>query len=401
MGYVGNIVVKPVSIYDVQRALGTSENDLGTLCTRTSINMWAKYKPINYNAIGVITDANRATKNYGIKDIPDWSRITYMLSFLFGTPSSSNAPNCGIKPAYWAWDFPQGGASSPYRLTDFVNPNSATQGYFQGAEPPIGAISSDTYNYGSDGKIRIIYANGAQSANTIKLSELSYLIQFSWSTMYFGVALCRIDVTPNVNYIATQFNGDGDINMQTALEQGLWVDIAQADLPTGIYKCYPIVSEYPFRFATGSAIAQNDRMAVCLCDLYEGMNVISVGVTMVKMYIAQDTFIAYYDLDASTRVLYGGITLQNPNYQGTLNARVDIEVFNASNTSLGTATITTSTSGGGVAYGGSKNYTWQMDLSNKLTLMSAYSARAIVTPVDVSNPQTSSAQCLVTNGRPR
>ena len=69
MGYVGNIVVKPVSIYDVQQALGTSENDLGTLCTRTSINMWAKYKPINYNAIGIITDANRATKNYGIKEI--------------------------------------------------------------------------------------------------------------------------------------------------------------------------------------------------------------------------------------------------------------------------------------------------------------------------------------------
>lgn len=401
MGYAGGVIYKPVSIYDIQQALGTSENDLGTLCTRTSINMWAKYKPIDFNAIGTITDTNRANKNYGIKDIPDWSRITNMLSFLFGTPSSSNAPNCGNKPVYWVWDYPKGGASSPYRQTDFVNPSSTTQGYFHNAEKPIGGINSDTFNYGSDGKIRIIYAIGAQSAMTIKLSDLSYQIQFSWSTMYFGVALCRIDVTPNVNYIATQFSGDGDINMQQSLVQGYWVDIAQANLPTGTYKVYPIVSEYPFRFATGSTISQHDLKAICLADPTEGMNVIAVGVTMVKMYIAQDTFIAYYDLDTSTRVLYGGITLQNPNYQGTLNARVDIEVFNASNTSLGTKTITTSTSGGGVAYGGSKNYTWQMDLYNKLTLMSAYSARAIVTPTGVSNPQTSSAQCLVTNGRPR
>ena len=34
-----------VSWYDVQRALGTSETDEGTLCTRPNINKWARYKP--------------------------------------------------------------------------------------------------------------------------------------------------------------------------------------------------------------------------------------------------------------------------------------------------------------------------------------------------------------------
>lgn len=45
MAYTNNIISAPVSIYDVQQALGKNSSDLGTLCVADNINMWARYKP--------------------------------------------------------------------------------------------------------------------------------------------------------------------------------------------------------------------------------------------------------------------------------------------------------------------------------------------------------------------
>ena len=47
MGYSNGIITAPVSIYDVQRALGiVGGGDLGTLIRDGNINMFAKYKPV-------------------------------------------------------------------------------------------------------------------------------------------------------------------------------------------------------------------------------------------------------------------------------------------------------------------------------------------------------------------
>jgi len=52
------IVSAPVSIYDVQRALGKSSGDLGTLCQSSSINQWSKYKPVSKNKIDTTDEMN-------------------------------------------------------------------------------------------------------------------------------------------------------------------------------------------------------------------------------------------------------------------------------------------------------------------------------------------------------
>ena len=50
----------PVSIRDVQKCLGSSSNDLATLCMRPNVNMWSGIKPIWHTKIGVLSDSDRA-----------------------------------------------------------------------------------------------------------------------------------------------------------------------------------------------------------------------------------------------------------------------------------------------------------------------------------------------------
>lgn len=54
MGYSNGIITAPVSIYDVQRALGSSSPDLGTLC-KGDVNKWSRCKPVEpRNGVAVI-----------------------------------------------------------------------------------------------------------------------------------------------------------------------------------------------------------------------------------------------------------------------------------------------------------------------------------------------------------
>ena len=46
MAYNNGIVTAPVSIYDVQRALSDSSQDVKTLCMADNVNKWSKCKPV-------------------------------------------------------------------------------------------------------------------------------------------------------------------------------------------------------------------------------------------------------------------------------------------------------------------------------------------------------------------
>ena len=123
-------ITAPVSVYDVQRAVGASSPDVGTLCTDDHINQWAKYKPIKFAKVGLMTAQNWIDGNYGITDIPTWGRLSYASIFLFsdsrGSLSHTYWPDCdrdkgSLSLEYWAYNRPTGGNSSPYRLADFSN----------------------------------------------------------------------------------------------------------------------------------------------------------------------------------------------------------------------------------------------------------------------------------------
>lgn len=97
--------------------------DLGRLCTHTNINKWAKYKPIHHSGLQILSDAERKDRTsdgefYGIL-----CRQTNMnLGSLHG--------------ATFAYNRPKGGASSPYRLSDFIG-EALTVGYNHLARPNV------------------------------------------------------------------------------------------------------------------------------------------------------------------------------------------------------------------------------------------------------------------------
>ena len=74
MGYSSGLITAPVSIYDVQRAIGNGSSDLATLCKGNTINKFARFKPFRRNAIFFNSDTNQSstdrltaqkTANYG------------------------------------------------------------------------------------------------------------------------------------------------------------------------------------------------------------------------------------------------------------------------------------------------------------------------------------------------
>lgn len=120
------MIVAPVSIRDVQIATGCGDNDLGTLITNANINMWARFKPVRYPSVGLITDAQRASVNHGIS-IPTPETGTSV--------TSQKVIDAAAKYGDWAYLKPTGGASQPFRLADFAN--TISQGYYHAAQPPI------------------------------------------------------------------------------------------------------------------------------------------------------------------------------------------------------------------------------------------------------------------------
>ena len=107
MSIVEGTIVKPVSIEDVKKVLGVTENDLGKLCKSDKINMWCRYKPVPYPSY---SETNRWKLGVGIY-IGDFS----------DTPEDIALAEQG---AYkWIYQRPTGDKSSPYRLTDFMGYN--------------------------------------------------------------------------------------------------------------------------------------------------------------------------------------------------------------------------------------------------------------------------------------
>ena len=115
------IVSAPVSFTDVQNALGVSYTDLAALCTASTINKWAKYKPVVYPSVSSSNDGKGTVVN------------TTSLKQMYGlTIPHTTDPFTTYKNGGGAWTYtkPSGGAESPYRLADF-------NGYRHNATPPI------------------------------------------------------------------------------------------------------------------------------------------------------------------------------------------------------------------------------------------------------------------------
>ena len=267
-----SMITAPVSIYDVQRCFGSGRNDLGDLIANVNINRWAKYKPVKYKPnvgikIDIMTAQNWIEANYGIKDIPTWTRLSYASTFLFsdarGSLSNTYWPECdraksSLSLEYWAYNRPSGGESGPYRLHDFDN-------YFHTAEEPIGPMDQNSIKIEPAGTLRVIFKHGAISNYTLKLGDLTWpdSANFPIGNMYFGVLMKQTSGTiTSRTYVATQKNGDGNITMSQTDNFGFWVDFSANIVEAafaGTWKIFPIISSIPIAETTSISTQDGNK----------------------------------------------------------------------------------------------------------------------------------------------
>lgn len=124
MAYANGKIEAPVSIYDVQRALGNSSPDLGTLITDGNINMWARYKPQRREGPGLLLYSQRSQfisaedSKFGVQ-IP-FCRLDVMNYMVYDILTNADTQ--------YGWKYlrprgdrtPQGGVKEFYRLSDFA-----------------------------------------------------------------------------------------------------------------------------------------------------------------------------------------------------------------------------------------------------------------------------------------
>ena len=115
-------ITPPISLAgDVYKVLGISPKngvyDVGYACgnSHEKINIWAKGKPVAYASCATLTDEQRRSTNQGL------------------TPTSAlviEGTMWKVSKEPWTYNPPKGGASEPFRLTDF-------DGYNHNAVPPL------------------------------------------------------------------------------------------------------------------------------------------------------------------------------------------------------------------------------------------------------------------------
>ena len=124
--------------------------DLGRLCTHTNINKWAKYKPIHHSGLQILSESARTDRQgdgeyYGVKIRMDSMDMSSLHNVTF------------------AYNRPKGGASSPYRLSDFINENG-TAGYNHLAKPSVyGSVSWQPQD-------KQLYLDGGASSDDIQVT---------------------------------------------------------------------------------------------------------------------------------------------------------------------------------------------------------------------------------------
>lgn len=387
------VISPPVSVHDVQTALGNSSPDVGRLCVASNINMWAKYKPVRFAQITPINDTNRVAVNYGITNIPTWTNLNKLVNYWLGIDTSStNYPECGIQQAYWQYERPVGSMQSPFRLSDFSEyPVSQNEyGYFHRAAAPIGDDSATTYYVSCKGKLRILYAVGALDARTLQLSDLTWpgATSFPIANMHFGVVMHK--VSSSTGYAVTQRVGSTELTMADLAQYGAWVDIdVSSEQFAGNYEIAAIASNYAIQFSSslspynnGKFIALLDRRQVAIAIQKAQANIVELA--------------AYKNPPSDTRYIHYGFTLTN-DMEISLTVSCELTVMKAD----GVTAIASTTHTVSMPNGSTRQVASSIDLASiSGGFTNASSVRLIVTVsnTDVVFKHTAAASANITIG---
>ena len=220
----GNITA-PVSINDVKTVLGFQNNNLSSLCKSSYVNMWSKYKPVNFTSTGPLSEENWKTANYGIKNIPYWTDFESMVDWIAEKSPSLHPPgNLNYNDSMYFFNQPYGGVQSPYRLSDFKN-------YVHNSNMPIGKCMRDNVQLDSNNHFTLQFLQSDYYSG-LKLEGLTVGTNIQFKDLYLGVLFYRELLIPTVSesvieYFATiggvqlsnsslyqkQYNSDGSFSI--------------------------------------------------------------------------------------------------------------------------------------------------------------------------------------------
>ena len=163
------MLTAPITTTKVANELQTSSHDVGTLCTSSNINMWAKYKPVSYATNTGITEDQRKEVRYGI-NVPT--------KLLDGQQYNIN---------YWTYQKPTGGSNSPYRLGDFRNYNhNAKCGMHAEFQDELLTNGSLTNNYTYNGYFYWNQTPATEVATTLGIRDV---FNSEWEDQYLTMSL--------------------------------------------------------------------------------------------------------------------------------------------------------------------------------------------------------------------
>jgi hypothetical protein len=208
MSYDSGKIASPVSISDVQKALGVSANDLATLCKSTNINPFSKYKPVIFNNYFPVTGDNywKAADGKAGVILPQYSSFADMINAI---KSSSTR---------WSHQPP----TSIFRLTDF-------NGYNANAQKPVGSISSLSIHRGDVimQTINCIYDDHEDNLGLINMGLGDY---------YLSLAIMKSDSDTTPAYLASSpYTVQGTLNAEVPV---MIINAYANELPAGTYPMY-------------------------------------------------------------------------------------------------------------------------------------------------------------------
>ncbi len=211
------IISSPISLRDVQTALGARFTDLSTACTSSKINMFAKYKPVRHpSVVPLVGDQRQGIhKDWGLI-LPKSTSVTDIIKNINGGANG------------WTYERPSGGIESP---SDF-------NGYNHNAkfEPTLAAPT--VVENGIQGKtMRVSFSMQLFSTSPDQIehpgsSDIVQLSDLSIADYYFGVYLKQVGGSQYVQVI-----GPDTIRSGMAV-----VSIRVSTMPAGDWTIYPIVA---------------------------------------------------------------------------------------------------------------------------------------------------------------
>ena len=176
----GNGIIDP---NDVAPIINCPSGDIGTLCTSDNIKIYAKYKPIRSNTLGILTDIERQNRRYGIRCNTNINR------------------SLAVQDPYWHWEKPRGAnyydsetgttVNEWYRLLDF-------DGYNHKAISPI-LPTSATFLSNGDLHVQLDKDHIVSTDNNAEIGLNEFNLYPNES--YLGYALW--DQTQKIGYYLT------------------------------------------------------------------------------------------------------------------------------------------------------------------------------------------------------